>query len=125
MVIRLIKADWSYYTSIFDAVDLYSSKTELFFYYYDYSGFNLNDLFLRLNKLIRNYGSTLGRDHGDSLLHKLILENRIHIEGLKEYKIIQPVANSPKLQKSDLNFPTKFERLLAEQIQINQSESKT
>ncbi len=78
-------ADNSYYTSIFDAVDLYSSKTELFFYYKDREGLNLSQLDLSINNLIKKYGSTISKDHGSGLLHKLLLENRIHIRPLIEY----------------------------------------
>ncbi|MCV3296250.1 bacteriophage abortive infection AbiH family protein [Oenococcus kitaharae] len=85
-------ADNSYYTSIFDAVGLYSSKTELFFYYKDRDNFDTRAMFLAVNNLIKHYGSTISQDHGSSLLHKLILENRVHIRPLKEYNPMQKDA---------------------------------
>ncbi|OLQ37981.1 hypothetical protein ATX28_09620, partial [Oenococcus oeni] len=93
-------ADNSYYTSIFDAVDLYSSKTELFFYYKDREGLNLSQLDLSINNLIKEYGSTISKDHGSGLLHKLLLENRIHIRPLIEYN---PMVVGEKEERQFLN----------------------
>lgn len=78
------EADYSYFQSIFDIVDLYNSETILTFLYSDYKG----DSILRRNeqlresfKLLQDYGNTLtNKEHGKNLLHKLILENRLNIK---------------------------------------------
>lgn len=76
------EADYSYFMSIFDAIDLYSNETMLIFFYNK----NLKDegeeekQFKNVSNLILKYASTLNnKDHSDNLLHKLILENRIKI----------------------------------------------
>ncbi|WP_439425168.1 AbiH family protein [Oenococcus alcoholitolerans] len=81
----LNSADKSYFYAIFDAIDLYGQKTELYFYYSDYDGFDEDALFQNINRLIQGYGETISKDHGKSLLHKLILGGRIHIKELFEY----------------------------------------
>lgn len=80
------EADYSYFQSIFDGVDLYGSEVRLIFYY---SRFHENDtdnnreeesLYQRITKLFKRYGETRGNSyHGKNLMHKLILEGRISI----------------------------------------------
>ena len=86
------KADYSYFQSIFDGVDLYESKTALVFYYpYDDSEDgekNNNEWRERLansiNDLLVAYGATMDNaDHGKNLMHKLLLEGRLIIRGVQ------------------------------------------
>lgn len=86
----LAPADYSYFQSIFDTVNLYSGNTTLVFLYKTFP--NLpdgrideqairEDLFLRISKLLLEYGRTLdNKDHGKNLMHKLLLEQRLLIE---------------------------------------------
>lgn len=77
----LSEADYSYFQSIFDHVNLYSSDTALMFLYRPDSRYDGSDLYLKVTKLINKYGDTLdNKDHGKNLLHKLILENRLSIK---------------------------------------------
>lgn len=86
------RADYSYFQSIFDGVDLYESDTVLVFYFpWDNSedGGKANeiwraDLSNSVNDLLVAYGETMdNKEHGKNLLHKLILEGRLIIRGLK------------------------------------------
>ena len=85
------KADYSYFQSIFDGVDLYESKTVLVFYYphnADEEAQSNNerwrsDIANKVNDLLVAYGKTLdNRDHGKNLMHKLLLEGRLMIKGI-------------------------------------------
>lgn len=77
----LSEADYSYFQSIFDYYDLYSnSKVSLIFYYS--KGYENHDAVYRL---ISEYGKTLNNvSQGKNLIHKLLLENRLHIQEVKE-----------------------------------------
>lgn len=77
----LSEADYSYFQSIFDHVDLYGGATALMFLYLPDRRYDGSDLYLKVTKLINKYGDTLdNKDHGKNLLHKLILENRLSIK---------------------------------------------
>lgn len=74
------EADYSYFMSIFDAIDLYSNETMLIFFYNKLLENEEEKQFKNVSNLILKYASTLNnKDHSDNLLHKLILENRIKI----------------------------------------------
>ncbi len=77
----LSEADYSYFQSIFDYYDLYvNSNISLVFYYS--KGFENHDAVYRL---ISEYGKTLtNKEQGKNLIHKLLLENRLHISEIKE-----------------------------------------
>ena len=82
------EADYSYFQSIFDIVNLYSGTTKLIFYFSKYGGKTLEEveeeIFERVWLLIQKYGETLdNKDHGKNLIHKLQLENRLVIKELK------------------------------------------
>lgn len=86
-------ADYSYFQTIFDGVNLYSSHTRLIFY------FNVwpldadkpdklcdektaqQDMFRKVTRLLNAYGKTMrtNPDHGQNLMHKLLLEGRLSI----------------------------------------------
>ncbi len=84
------KADYSYFQSIFDGVDLYESKTVLVFYYpFDSSDEEKNEswrngLANSINDLLVDYGATMdNQDHGKNLMHKLLLEGRLILRGVQ------------------------------------------
>lgn len=77
----LAEADYSYFQSIFDNVNLYGGKTALVFYYAPYCPSAEKDLQKSIVKLLSSYGSTMtNRGHGDNLIHKLLMEGRISIK---------------------------------------------
>lgn len=85
------RADYSYFQSIFDGVDLYESETVLVFYFPLDSSDNserINNerrsrLANSINNLLLAYGATMDNsDHGKNLMHKLLLEGRLIIRGL-------------------------------------------
>lgn len=79
-------ADYSYFQSIFDGIDLYGGDTKVIFYY---SRFHENEVdndmeqelqHERVTNLFKRYGGTRGNEyHGKNILHKLTLEGRISI----------------------------------------------
>lgn len=86
----LAPADYSYFQSIFDAVNLYGGDVKLVFLYKNYP--NMPDgkideqaireaLYVRISHLLIEYGATLdNKDHGKNLMHKLLLEQRLIVE---------------------------------------------
>lgn len=87
----LNRADYSYFETIFDENDLYNSKTKLQVYYNGKE----NDIEEKHNcitnvvNLLNNYGQTLGDTHGENIVNKMILENRLEVlpnEKLKKIK---------------------------------------
>lgn len=92
----LAEADYSYFEALFDMYDLYSSDIVLCFYYGAYlvsdkmsseekqeCKVKNNNLCIEtttnIYNLLRHYGSSLKENHGDNLLHRLLLEGRIKI----------------------------------------------
>ena len=76
----LASADYSYFQSIFDLVNLYSSHVRLLFFYSDYSVTAREETYQRVLNLLSAYGETMdNEDHGKNLVHKLILEGRLSI----------------------------------------------
>lgn len=111
----LSEADYSYFESLFDMYDLYSSKISLYFYFAEYDvpkGINKldehrknivleqiaenNDMLRRemttkVYKLFNHYGRSLKQNHGDNLFHRLLLESRVHVierHGDREFNIM-------------------------------------
>lgn len=83
------EADYSYFQSIFDAVNLYSGNTRLVFYYRPWTGKKEEELHTEMvvavTRLLTTYGATLdNKDHGKNLMHKLLLEGRLEIKKLQE-----------------------------------------
>lgn len=85
------RADYSYFQSIFDGVDLYESETVLVFYFPLDTSDNSerinnerrSNLANSINNLLVAYGVTMDNsDHGKNLMHKLLLEGRLIIRGL-------------------------------------------
>lgn len=83
------EADYSYFQSIFDGVDLYGSNTGLVFYYKPHgdavgSDRDKHKMLQKVTRLLSTYGHTLdNRDHGKNLIHKLLIEGRLSVRELK------------------------------------------
>lgn len=78
-------ADYAYFQSIFDGVNLYGGNTKLLFYYRPWEGVTEGevraDMVRRVALLLSTYGKTLdNKDHGKNLMHKLLLEGRISVK---------------------------------------------
>ena len=80
-------ADYSYFQAIFDIVDLYGGNTTLVFYYRPYDPKDTNgamareETMRRVTHLLLEYGKTLdNKDHGKNLVHRLLLEGRLHVQ---------------------------------------------
>ncbi|MEE8831320.1 MAG: AbiH family protein [Leuconostoc gelidum] len=78
------EADYSYFQSIFDSVNLYQSATQLVFAYSIYDSDRLEEIETTyetaVEKLMTRYGQSFSnQNHGRNLLHKLLLEGRIQI----------------------------------------------
>ena len=90
----LSEADYSYFQSLFDYYDIYSSNIKLNFMYSEYDKNDLTrskrETHNNVVKLMKNYGEKLeNKDKGKNLLHKLLIENRIKLINInKENKII-------------------------------------
>jgi len=82
------EADYSYFQSIFDGLDLYKSNTKLFFYFHIYDLSKKSKIIAEnyhaVSKLLKHYGETFksNPDHGKNLMHKLILEGRLTVKEL-------------------------------------------
>lgn len=75
-------ADYSYFEAIFDENNFYYSDCKIEYYYYP--GKNDREKLIkhqesitRLYNLLTNYGDSLGETHGDNIVNKLNLENRL------------------------------------------------
>lgn len=88
----LSEADYSYFQSIFDGINLYEGNTRLIFFYRPRrdnttaEGARIsnsdaaNEMKDKVTKLLLTYGDTLtNKDHGKNLIHKLILEGRLNV----------------------------------------------
>jgi len=85
-------ADYSYFQSIFDYYDIYHSNIKLTFKYSLYEGkppeLIKKECYDSIIKLIRSYGETMDNvNHGNNLVHKLLLENRLEVQLTKLKKI--------------------------------------
>lgn len=82
----LADADNSYFNAIFDYYDLYNKDINLIFCYTPYKDTSKENEKLKsekmnaINNLIFNYGKTLNDSHGENILPKLLLENRLHLK---------------------------------------------
>lgn len=82
-------ADYSYFRSLFDSVNLYGGNTKLIFYYKPSINEDLQGkgedpakvkMVRKVSNLLNAYGHTLdNEDHGKNLMHKLLLEGRLSI----------------------------------------------
>ena len=83
----LASADYSYFQSIFDSINLYSGSTRLIFFYHEHDDVNKEveriNTMVRVMELLTTYGKTLdNQDHGKNLVHKLLLEGRLSVQYL-------------------------------------------
>lgn len=80
----LAEADYAYFQSIFDYLNIYDSDVILIFYYGNYLNVHKAELAEyehQIQKLLSIYGTTLdNKDHGKNIMTKLMLENRLQIE---------------------------------------------
>lgn len=77
----LAQADYSYFQSIFDIVDLYSGRVKLYFLYREFKPEAREDLLLNVANLLNAYGASMdNRNHGKNLMHKLLLEGRLVLQ---------------------------------------------
>lgn len=81
----LSQLDYSYFQTIFDFYDLYSSNVTLAFYYRLYEDVtNLDmelDLSKKISQMLNSYAPSIGNENkADNLMHKLLLEKRLIIE---------------------------------------------
>lgn len=81
----LDRADYSYFQSIFDMLDIYNSDVTLEFYYSmhgkktekELENYNKSKVF----KLMSDYGNKMSNSaHGSNLLHKMLLEGRLQVK---------------------------------------------
>ncbi|WP_221641367.1 hypothetical protein [Listeria innocua] len=86
----LSEADYAYFQSLFDYLDIYNNPIKLAFYYTNYLKDQQDLETVRreqtkaVRKLIEEYGSTLDNEaKGKNLLHKLLLEERVGIYELE------------------------------------------
>lgn len=100
--------DYSYFQSIFDFFELYSSDVVLIFCYMEYDADNktkeIERVTNRVFNLINRYGETLtNKDHGNNLLNKLLLEGRIVFKEIDSDKVFvkEKIDNLLKLYEYD------------------------
>ena len=83
------EADYSYFQSIFDGVDLYGGRTKLVFYYrqavikgrLQTEEEARTSMVTKAAKLLGVYGKTFdNKDHGKNLMHRLMLEGRLTVK---------------------------------------------
>lgn len=78
------ESDYSYFQSIFDNYKLYDSELSLIFAFSTRKRKSesqcIESQSERISSLINRYGETLdNKDHAKNLLHKLLIENRLHL----------------------------------------------
>ena len=88
------EADYPYFQSIFDSIDLYHGNTRLIFFWDAYDENRKLELHKEMLKkvvnLIEKYGQTFSnKDHGRNLLTKLKVENRILIKEIYPKEIFK------------------------------------
>lgn len=78
----LNSSDYAYFQSIFDYLSIYNSDVELIFYFTSFHTENGTSRMAiyqdAIQTLLEDYGNSLdNKDHGDNLITKLLLENRL------------------------------------------------
>lgn len=77
----LSRADYSYFQSIFDMVDLYAGSVKLYFFYKPFKLDALDELLVNVANLLNEYGKSMdNQSHGRNLMHKLLLERRLIVK---------------------------------------------
>lgn len=77
-------ADYSYFEAVFDESNLYYSDCKIEYYYYPGKNnqeklIKRQEAITRLYNLLTNYGNSLSETHGDNIVNKLNLENRLSV----------------------------------------------
>lgn len=77
-------ADYSYFEAIFDENNLYYSDCKIEYYYYPGNSeqeklIKREEAITHLYNLLTNYGNSLSETHGDNIVNKLNLENRLSV----------------------------------------------
>lgn len=95
----LNQADYSYFESIFDQYDIFHSNVKLEFYYYPGdSGIdtksNERKMMRKVVNLLTSYGATLKNEHGENIVNKLILEQRLTVLPNPKISIPENLKNS-------------------------------
>lgn len=80
----LSHADYSYFESIFDQYDIFHSDVKLEFYYYkgnseEEARKNEREVMRKVVNLLTSYGLTLRNEHGENIINKMMLEQRLTI----------------------------------------------
>ncbi|MBO2705791.1 AbiH family protein [Lactiplantibacillus plantarum] len=122
-------SDYDYFYSLFDKYNLYNSDLQLTFYYALFGEANpdnfpkksrpifnkqadrqvQNTQVLPVTKLIDSYGESIKTsEHGNNLLHRLLLEDRIQIVDIEpDSRALYPAINKPrkniKIAENDLS----------------------
>ncbi len=96
----LSKADYSYFQSIFDFYDIYSSNVKLSFLYslhgepHSYKLIKAEKL-RSITSLMQTYGHSMSNeDHGKNLVHKLLLENRLDVKEIELKKVSKRMSKN-------------------------------
>ena len=78
------RADYSYFETLFDLYDIYNSNVELDFYYHTHNE-SLKDresertVLRHIVNLLTSYGQTLSDQHGENIVNRLVLEQRLNL----------------------------------------------
>ena len=80
----MANADYSYFESIFDQYDIFHSDVKLKFYYYkgnseEEARKNEREVMRKVVNLVTSYGLTLRKEHGENIINKMMLEQRLTI----------------------------------------------
>ncbi len=85
----LSRADYSYFESILDKIDIYNSDVKLYFFYDRYKSTESENIEIDVTQndavisLLSDYADSMTNlNHKNNLIHKLILENRIFIKDI-------------------------------------------
>lgn len=89
------EADYAYFQSLFDSVNLYGGSTKLVFYFKSSKAEARSvakenaakvEMTQKVSRLLSTYGHTLdNKDHGKNLMHKLMIEGRLAIRTVPEW----------------------------------------
>ncbi|QNQ82759.1 AbiH family protein [Lactobacillus sp. PV012] len=77
-------ADYSYFESLFDICDIFNSNVELEFYYHHHEQSLENRIaerlvLKRIVNLLTSYGETVPEQHGENIVNRLVLEQRLNL----------------------------------------------
>lgn len=78
------RADYSYFETLFDEVDLYNTNVTVEYFYYQGNSdvdrlLNKRAAITKIFNLLTDYGKSLGESHGENIVAKLDLEKRLSV----------------------------------------------